>query len=81
MWTDCTLAPCSEDNRMRRSALPSVSPKPRSSGSAITVAMRLGSLPAITCSLLGRISSCQFFWIVTFVTHRMKGTLPAARAS
>ena len=41
--TDCTAAPCSEDNRMRRSALPSVTPKPRSSGSATTVASRLGS--------------------------------------
>src|SRR5215470_2889848 len=47
---------------MRRSALPSVSPKPRSSGSATTVAERRGSL-ACTCSLSGRISSCQFFWI------------------
>ena len=39
--TDCTAAPCSEDSRMRRSALPSVTPKPRSSGSATTVATRL----------------------------------------
>src|SRR5262249_20143055 len=57
-----TAAPCSDERRMRRSALPSVSPKPRSSGSATTVAERRGSL-ACTCSLSGRISSCQFFWI------------------
>ena len=31
-------APCSDDIRTRRSALPSVRPKPRSSGSATTVA-------------------------------------------
>ena len=61
MCTDCTAAPCSEDNRMRRSALPSVTPKPRSSGSATTVATRRASLPAATCSLFGLISSCQFF--------------------
>src|SRR5450432_3376215 len=65
MCTDCTAAPCSEDNRMRRSALPSVWPKPRSSGSATRVAKRLESLPGVIWSLLGRISSCQFFWIVT----------------
>ncbi len=50
---------------MRRSALPSVRPKPRSSGSATTVAARLGSLPTATCSLSGLISSCQFFWITS----------------
>ena len=67
--TDCTAAPCSDDSRMRRSALPSVWPKPRSSGSATTVANRVASVPGVTCSLFGRISSCQFFWIVTVVTH------------
>src|SRR6478735_446675 len=66
MCTDCTAAPCSDDSRMRRSALPSVWPKPRSSGSATTVANRVPSVPGVTCSLFGRISSCQFFWIVTF---------------
>jgi hypothetical protein len=64
--TDCTAAPCSEDSRMRRSALPSVTPKPRSSGSATTVAVRAASLPALTCSLFGLINSCQFFWITSF---------------
>ncbi len=65
MCTDCTAAPCSDDSRMRRSALPSVWPKPRSSGSATRVAKRVGSVPGVTWSLFGRISSCQFFWIVT----------------
>src|SRR6185312_6869766 len=63
--TDCTAAPCSEDNSTRRSALPRVWPKPRSSGSAIRVAKREPSPPGVTWSLLGRINSCQFFWIVT----------------
>src|ERR1700712_5294183 len=63
--TDCTAAPCSDESRMRRSALPSVWPKPRSSGSATTVAKRVASVPGVICSLFGRISSCQFFWIVT----------------
>src|SRR3954466_8584013 len=69
--TDCTAAPCSDDSRMRRSALPSVRPKPRSSGSATTVASRRALLPADTCSLSGRISSWQFFWITlsTIASH------------
>ena len=53
MCTDCTAAPCSEDSSTRRSALPSVTPKPRSSGSATTVAMRLASSPVATCELFG----------------------------
>src|ERR1700744_4199150 len=69
MCTDCTAAPCSEDSRMRRSALPRVWPKPRSRGSATSVAKRLASWPGVTWSLFGRISSCQFFWIVTVFTH------------
>src|SRR5579872_321515 len=73
MCTDCTAAPCSDDNRIRRSALPSVTPKPRSSGSATTVATRRESVPALTCSLLGRISSCQFFWIVTLSPIALRG--------
>ena len=58
---------------MRRSALPSVTPKPRSSGSATTVATRRTSPPALTCSLPGLISSCQFFWIVTFSPIALRG--------
>ena len=73
--TDCTAAPCSDDNRMRRSALPSVTPKPRSSGSATTVAARRVSPPGLTCSLLGLINSCQFFWIVTLSPIALSGTI------
>src|SRR5579863_2966410 len=73
MWTDCTAAPCSDDNKIRRSALPSVTPKPRSSGSATTVATRRESAPALTCNLLGLISSCQFFWIVTLSPIALRG--------
>src|SRR5262245_4396436 len=65
MCTDCTAAPCNEERSTRRSALPSDTPKPRSSGSATTVAMRLASLPVETWSFSGRISSCQFFWITS----------------
>ena len=53
-------APWSEDSSTRRRALPSVRPKPRSSGSATTEASRLGSAPPSTLSLLGLISSVQF---------------------
>jgi len=56
-----TAAPCSEDSRIRRIALPSVMPKPRSSGSATTVASRLESVPDSIWSLFGLISSVQFF--------------------
>jgi hypothetical protein len=59
--TEVIAAPCSDDKRMRRSELPRVRPKPRSSGSATIVAMRFGSSPGTTSSLLGLISSCQFF--------------------
>src|SRR5215217_561568 len=65
IWTAVTAAPWSDDRRARRSELPSVVPKPRSSGSATTVAMRFGSSPGATSSLFGLISSCQFFWITT----------------
>ena len=63
----CTLvmaAPCSDDSSTRRRALPRVRPKPRSSGSATAVAMRCGSAPALISSAVGRISSCQFLWII-----------------
>ena len=53
---------------MRRIALPSVMPKPRSSGSATTVAMRDGSAPGSTSSFSGLISDCQFFWMTERVT-------------
>src|ERR1700694_4749698 len=46
---------------MRRMALLNVMPKPRSSGSAITVAVRCGSDPGSISSFSGLISDCQFF--------------------
>ena len=60
----CTVliaAPCSEDSSTRRSALPSVMPKPRSSGSATMVATRSRSRPGLMSSFVGLIRSCQFF--------------------
>src|SRR3546814_1277026 len=52
-----------EDSSTRRSALPSVRPKPRSSGSATNVALRLGSPPALISRLFGFFNSCQFFML------------------
>ena len=72
MCTDCTAAPCSDDNRMRRSALPSVTPKPRSSGSATTVASRLGSTAGGHLELVG---SDQFLPVLLdrhVGTHRVE---------
>src|SRR5262245_57711344 len=66
----CTVvmaAPCSEESSTRRSALPSVMPKPRSSGSATTVANLVLARPGTISSLLGLIKSCQFF-CKTFAT-------------
>src|SRR5215510_553534 len=78
MCTDCTAAPCSEDNRIRRSALPSVTPKPRSSGSATAVATLEASLPTATWSLFGLINSCQFFWITSSPFQRRGLLAPGA---
>src|SRR4029077_286689 len=78
MCTDCTAEPCSEDSRMRRSAFPSVTPNPRSSGSATTVATRAASPPAETWSLFGLISSCQFFWITSSPFQRRGLVAPSA---
>src|SRR4029077_19455835 len=63
--SEVTAAPWSEDNNTRRSALPSVRPKPRSSGSATTVATRFASSPGSTESCLGLIRVCQFFCSTT----------------
>ena len=52
IWIEVTAAPCSDDSSTRRSALPSVRPKPRSSGSAVMVAERPASCPASTLELL-----------------------------
>ena len=57
---DVIAAPWSDESKTRRSALPSVRPKPRSSGSATKVALRLPSLPALISRLLGFFNSCQF---------------------
>ena len=59
--TDVIAAPWSDDSSTRRSALPSVVPKPRSSGShaKLPVGRRRGS--SSTSSARGRISSRQFF--------------------
>src|SRR6476620_1061670 len=55
-------APWSELSSTRRSELPSVIPKPRSSGSATNTARRrLSPPPCFFSSALGFLSSCQFF--------------------
>ena len=64
IWTEVIAAPCSEESSTRLSALPRVRPKPRSSGSATAVAWRDGSAPCLISSAVGRISSCQFLWII-----------------
>ena len=61
IWIAVIAAPWSDDSRTRRSALPSVMPKPRSSGSATIVALAVGSAPGSTSSWFGLMSSCQFF--------------------
>ena len=53
---------------MRRSALPSVWPKPRSRGSAPKVAKRADRSPSQPAACSGRINSCQFFGSSLF-TH------------
>src|SRR5438309_1890320 len=58
---EVTAAPWSEDRSTRRSELPSVIPKPRSSGSATKTARRLSPPPTFFSSELGFLSSCQFF--------------------
>ena len=59
---EVTAAPCSELSRMRRTATPSVIPKPRSSGSATTTALRASPVTGFTSSLLGLIRSFQFLF-------------------
>ena len=61
--TAVTAAPCSEDRSTRRSELPSVTPNPRSSGSATMRALRWLSPPASTWGFSGRMRSCQFLSI------------------
>src|SRR5215510_7140158 len=69
MCTVVMAAPCKEESSTRRSALPSVMPKPRSSGSATMVATLSRCRPEATSSLVGLIRSCQFF-CNTFATGR-----------
>src|SRR3984893_12134044 len=68
MCTDFTAAPCSDDSSTRLSGLPSVSPNPRSSGSATIVAERLASVRVVPWSFSGLISSCQFFGLTGVFT-------------
>src|SRR3954463_7267009 len=58
---EVTAAPCSEERRTRRRLLPSVRPKPRSSGSAAKFALRRASPAERFSSALGFFISCQFF--------------------
>ena len=78
---EVTAAPCSEDSSTRRSALPSVSPKPRSSGSATNVARRRGSPPGLRSSPLGFFSSCQFFALTDKLMSPELGLSPRVRRS
>ena len=58
-----TAAPCSEDSSTRRSALPSVRPKPRSSGSAMKLALRRLSTLALDFKPVGLLQFGQFLAI------------------
>src|SRR5207248_9893345 len=58
---EVTAAPWSEESSTRRSELPRVIPKPRSSGSATNTPRRRASPPGRFSSALGFFSSCQFF--------------------
>jgi hypothetical protein len=65
---EVTAAPWSEERRTRRSELPSVSPKPRSSGSATKVARRRESPPVERfSSALGFFISCQFLALTAII--------------
>src|SRR5688500_11931204 len=65
--SEVTAAPCSEESSTRRSELPSVSPKPRSSGSATKVALRRLSPAAFFSRALGFFISCQFFALTAMI--------------
>ena len=60
MRTVVMAAPWSEDSSTRRSELPSVWPKPRSSGSHQKRPYVGESVPSSTSSLLGWMSALQF---------------------
>src|SRR5258708_14624287 len=61
--TAVTAAPCREERSTRRRLLPSVTPNPRSRGSATRRALRFASAPISICGFSGRISSFQFLSI------------------
>src|SRR6185369_7604346 len=61
--TAVTAAPCREERSTRRRLLPSVTPNPRSRGSATRRALRAASAPVSICGFSGRISSFQFLSI------------------
>ena len=73
-----TAAPCSDDSSTRRSALPSVMPKPRSSGSSTTVAVRSGSAP-ISTDFCVSISERQFLSSTITLSFRQASRRTAAR--
>ena len=64
---EVTAAPWSDESRTRRSELPSVRPKPRSSGSATKVALRRLSPAAFFSRALGFFISCQFFALTAMI--------------
>ena len=64
IWIAFTAAPCSEESRTRRSAFPSVVPKPRSRGPSETTACRSLYSEAVTAIFSGFCNSCQFRSII-----------------
>src|SRR3712207_939865 len=76
---EVTAAPWSEERSTRRSELPSVRPKPRSSGSATKVALRRASPWARFSRALGFFISCQFFALTAMIfpwLHRKRPMPP-----
>src|SRR5688500_8982716 len=75
---EVTAAPCSEERSTRRSELPSVMPKPRSSGSATNTARRRASpVACLRSSAFGFLSSCQFFaFTAIFIPWQSEGNFP-----
>ena len=59
-----TAVPCNEESNTLLKALPSVRPKPLSSGSATSVALNCDSSSLISFSFEGLISACQLLIIL-----------------
>jgi hypothetical protein len=72
--TDVSRRALKRRQQNARSALPSVRPKPRSSGSATMVAWRGGRGLGCTSSFVGLIRSCQFLLITGRPLFRIAGT-------